>query len=60
MELKLILRCPVFHAVVLLIVPYGIETYFGGVRYRKERLLIVPYGIETTPATPRTNGTMNF
>ena len=35
----------------LLIVPYGIETYFAVALLNERLLLIVPYGIETT-ATP--------
>ena len=32
---------------ILLIVPYGIETYLDLTNYRLISLLIVPYGIET-------------
>ena len=31
----------------LLIVPYGIETFFHGIACLLHHLLIVPYGIET-------------
>ena len=36
------------YIIVLLIVPYGIETHATGRKEVPHRLLIVPYGIETS------------
>ena len=51
MELKLTIDDLADDISYLLIVPYGIETYFGGCRKGRWYLLIVPYGIETRKAT---------
>ena len=48
MELKPICTFYVGFVFILLIVPYGIETGYSGLYYRRGiSLLIVPYGIET-------------
>ena len=47
MELKHYGSAPSLFDEVLLIVPYGIETYNQGYYDRSQCLLIVPYGIET-------------
>ena len=48
MELKQIIRVDGFFRLLLLIVPYGIETKFCAARLVSANvLLIVPYGIET-------------
>ena len=41
--------------IILLIVPYGIETEIRRTRLESEKLLIVPYGIETTDESSFTN-----
>ena len=47
MELKLLSLLILLHLLVLLIVPYGIETGVGECFKKRVKLLIVPYGIET-------------
>ena len=47
MELKRVLLCVYFALCNLLIVPYGIETYYHTGTFSSVTLLIVPYGIET-------------
>ena len=48
MELKLINTMAGSNGVLLLIVPYGIETFFAKYSdFAHWQLLIVPYGIET-------------
>ena len=47
MELKLEWVCQPAIVIVLLIVPYGIETGKSQFRFFTTYLLIVPYGIET-------------
>ena len=47
MELKLYQLVEVGHQLLLLIVPYGIETALTVTHTYSNRLLIVPYGIET-------------
>ena len=47
MELKLSIEHNLTVHIVLLIVPYGIETFFVIRKKNFQQLLIVPYGIET-------------
>ena len=47
MELKHTVNCAADSTDTLLIVPYGIETFFMAVSFFACFLLIVPYGIET-------------
>ena len=47
MELKLICTVCFLHRILLLIVPYGIETPLLSISFGIPILLIVPYGIET-------------
>ena len=47
MELKRSLPHAVSSMILLLIVPYGIETLLEYYQEQGKRLLIVPYGIET-------------
>ena len=53
MELKLYFAAYFARSVVLLIVPYGIETTLFSQTVRQQCLLIVPYGIETMTARNR-------
>ena len=50
MELKRSLPHAVSSMILLLIVPYGIETLLEYYQEQGKRLLIVPYGIETYSA----------
>ena len=45
---------------ILLIVPYGIETSYYGHRFYSLALLIVPYGIETNLLSPTRISTLTF
>ena len=47
MELKQIRRYEDISLLILLIVPYGIETWYCSICRKWRYLLIVPYGIET-------------
>ena len=47
MELKHVRAGETSRPYMLLIVPYGIETFLCGLYIRVAGLLIVPYGIET-------------
>ncbi len=47
MELKLEIRSSGGRDILLLIVPYGIETVLSRCIIEMKKLLIVPYGIET-------------
>ena len=51
MELKLLKLYYIANQILLLIVPYGIETTKMQPRSSYGKLLIVPYGIETQSAT---------
>ena len=48
MELKHLVSFSFYFHLDLLIVPYGIETFFFFQALHLVELLIVPYGIETT------------
>ena len=47
MELKQPIKVGFVPGIILLIVPYGIETLWPNIRQIIGALLIVPYGIET-------------
>ena len=61
MELKLHFGIFVQIEIILLIVPYGIETYQNNMKpaMRKD-LLIVPYGIETEFSRPAASSGRSF
>ena len=61
MELKQVSIARKGTVIILLIVPYGIETLSARVRRpQRSELLIVPYGIETTERHGRTDTRTNF
>ena len=60
MELKRKKNLYAAFRIILLIVPYGIETEESGKHVEKAELLIVPYGIETQQPPAATSSHQHF